>query len=253
MIRNEEFLQLREAYIEIGKMVQKYGYGQYNGILRILMGQVNCIDSDESDGEKMKYLIESYSKLFASRGGLSDFMIYDADVQLRNQLNEKYNDEVKRVWNIMKDYKSNGKLASNLVYWQLRNHQHRTVGDKKMHDNYIVGYNVDVEKKNIVIKMYNNTKEKQSEILFSEVLTHSFKCMIDYNIIFDIEEREISAFCIDNQEELKKLEGYCWPIDYQTEKELIAFLKNNGYKYIRVNSSYGMFGWILAKSYEIVE
>ena len=52
----------------------------------------------------MKYLIESYSKLFASRGGLSDFIIYDADVQLRNQLNEKYNDEVKRVWNIMKDY-----------------------------------------------------------------------------------------------------------------------------------------------------
>ena len=92
MIGNEEFLQLREAYIEIGKMVQKYGYGQYNGILRILMGQVNCIDSDESDGEKMKYLIESYSKLFASRGGLSDFIIYDADVQLRNQLNEKYND-----------------------------------------------------------------------------------------------------------------------------------------------------------------
>ena len=52
----------------------------------------------------MKYLIESYSKLFTSRGGLSDFIIYDADVQLRNQLNEKYNDEVKRVWNIMKDY-----------------------------------------------------------------------------------------------------------------------------------------------------
>lgn len=104
MIRNEEFLQLREAYIEIGKMVQKYGYGQYNGILRILMGQVKCIDSDENDGKKMKYLTESYSKLFALRGGLSDFIIYDADVQLRNQLNEKYNDEVKRVWNIMKDY-----------------------------------------------------------------------------------------------------------------------------------------------------
>ena len=104
MIRNEDFVELRESYIEIGKMVQKYGYGQYNGILRILMGQVNCIDSDENDGEKMKYLTESYSKLFALRGGLSDFIIYDADVQLRNQLNEKYNDKVKKVWNIMKDY-----------------------------------------------------------------------------------------------------------------------------------------------------
>ena len=67
-------------------------------------GQVNCIDSDENDGKKMKYLTESYSKLFALRGGLSDFIIYDADVQLRNQLNEKYNDKVKKVWNIMKDY-----------------------------------------------------------------------------------------------------------------------------------------------------
>lgn len=104
MIKNEEFSQLRVSYIEIGKMVQKYGYGQYNGILRILMGQVNCIDSDTNYDEKIKYLIESYSKLFISRGGLSDFVIYDADVQLRNQLNEKYNNEVKKVWSIMKDY-----------------------------------------------------------------------------------------------------------------------------------------------------
>lgn len=104
MIRNEDFLQLRESFIEIGKMVQKYGYGQYNGILEILMGQVNCIDSDERNGEKLKYLIESYRKLFASRGGLSDFIIYDEDLQLRNQLNAKYNGEVNKVWNIMKDY-----------------------------------------------------------------------------------------------------------------------------------------------------
>lgn len=104
MEKNEEFLQLRVSYIEIGKMVQKYGHGQYNGILRILMGQINCIDSNESDEEKIKYLKESYSKLFISRGGLSDFVIYDEDVQLRNQLNANYNNEVKRIWNIMKNY-----------------------------------------------------------------------------------------------------------------------------------------------------
>lgn len=104
MIKDEEFQQLRVSYIEIWKMVQEYGYGQYDGILRILMGQVNCIDSDESDAEKMKYLIESYSKLFVSRGGLCDFVIFTEDVQLRNSMNEKYNDEVKKIWRIMKDY-----------------------------------------------------------------------------------------------------------------------------------------------------
>lgn len=104
MINNEELLQLRVSYIEIGKMVQKYGCGQYNGILRILMGQVDCIDSDENDDEKLQYLLESYNRLFASRGGLSDFVIYDADFQLRNQLNEKYNNEVNKLWTILKNY-----------------------------------------------------------------------------------------------------------------------------------------------------
>lgn len=96
MFEKEEVLQLHTSYIEIGKMVQKYGHGQYNGILNILMGQVKCIDSDENDDEKIQYLVNSYKRLFISRGGLSDFVIYDEDSQLRKQLNEKYNDEIKK-------------------------------------------------------------------------------------------------------------------------------------------------------------
>lgn len=104
MLENDEILQLRTSYIEIGKLVQKYGHGQYNGVLNILMGQVNCIDSVENEDEKMKYLIESYNRLFVSRGGLSDFVIYDENYEVRNQLNERYNEEVKKVWAIMKEY-----------------------------------------------------------------------------------------------------------------------------------------------------
>lgn len=104
MLKNKDFLQLRVSYIEVGKMVQKYGYGQYNGVLKILMGQVKCIDSDENDEEKLKYLLESYNRLFTSRGALGDFVIYDADSQLRNWLNEKYNNEVNKLWTILKDY-----------------------------------------------------------------------------------------------------------------------------------------------------
>lgn len=104
MMKGEDYLQLRASYIEIEKMVHKYGHGRYNGILRILTGQVNCIDSDESDNVKMKYLIESYRTLFVLKGGLSDFIIYDIDVQVKNQLNEKYLEEVKKIWCIIKDY-----------------------------------------------------------------------------------------------------------------------------------------------------
>ncbi len=100
MLKNENFLQLRASYIEIGKMVQKYGYGQYSGVLKILMEQVKCIDSNESDEEKLKYLLESYNRLFTSKG-LSDFVIYDTDIYLRNQLNEKYNNAVNKLWSIL--------------------------------------------------------------------------------------------------------------------------------------------------------
>ena len=92
---------------------------------------------------------------------------------------------------------------------------------------------------------------REKIICFFDVLTHLFECILDDNQILDIEEHKISNFINDNKTELKKLEGYCWPIDYQTEQELEAFLVANNYKYIKINSSYGMFGWILAKSYQV--
>lgn len=59
-------------------------------------------DEIHSNNDEPKWL--KYCRLFVSKGGLSDFIIYDVDVQVRNQLNEKYNDEVKKIWRIMKDY-----------------------------------------------------------------------------------------------------------------------------------------------------
>ena len=103
-MKNDDFLQLRISYIEIGKLLQKYGHGQYNAVLKILMSQVKCIDSDEDKDEKSQYLIESYKRLFISRGGLCDFIIYDENNEVTNQLNEKLNEEVKNVWRIIKNY-----------------------------------------------------------------------------------------------------------------------------------------------------
>ena len=124
---------------------------------------------------------------------------------------------------------------------------------KKLHDDYIIGYSVDLKEKSVIIQVYNKAEKKQRKIYFSEVLTHSFKCILEFNIILDIYECAINRFVQDNQEELTKLEGYCWPIDYDTEQELIAFLTANDYKYIKIEASCGMSGWILAKSYWLDE
>lgn len=122
-----------------------------------------------------------------------------------------------------------------------------------MHDDCIIAYSVNLEEKSMVIHTYNNAKKKHAKICFFEVLTHSFKCIIDYNIILDIQECEMGFFFEDNKEELIKMKDYGWPVDYLTEQELMDFLITNEYKYIKIYSSYGMDGWILAKSYEIEE
>ena len=118
-----------------------------------------------------------------------------------------------------------------------------------MHDESVIVYSVNVEEKTIIIQMRSN-EGAENKICFREVLTHSFKCILDYNLIMDIQEVEISRFISDHYDELIKMKSYCWPIDYNTEQDLLTFLITNKYKYIKINSSYGMYGWILAKSYE---
>ena len=56
-----------------------------------------------------------------------------------------------------------------------------------MHDDCIVAYNVNLQEKYIVIQTYNSDKKKRSKLKFSEVLTHSFKCIVNSNIIYDIQ------------------------------------------------------------------
>lgn len=119
------------------------------------------------------------------------------------------------------------------------------------HDDYIVEYNVVLQGKKLTIQTYNDYEKRKKKIVFSEVLTHSFKGALDWNQVLDIYEREISCFVKDNQKELEEMEGYCWPICYKTEQELRPFLKDNKYKYILIASSYGMSGWVPAKSFYV--
>ena len=104
MINQEELLQLRNAYIEIGVIVQKYGCGEYDSTLTLLMDQVNCIDSQDNDEDKLRYLVESYQPIFTSRGALGDFIVYVKDDELRCRLNEEYSNNLEKIWTILKRY-----------------------------------------------------------------------------------------------------------------------------------------------------
>lgn len=120
-----------------------------------------------------------------------------------------------------------------------------------MHDSYIINYNVNIEEKKINIQTYDDITKKKKNATFYDVLTHSFECILNYNQILDISISEIENFIIENRIKLEELVGYCWPINYKNLSELQEYLIKNEYKYIKIESSYGMHGWILAKSYQI--
>lgn len=104
MLSKEEMLQLRTSYIEIGKLVQRYGHGRYN--LRTLMGQVACIDSNEEDNVKLQYLLDSYNSMFCFKEGLNEFAVCECDESRERciELNKRFRNESQKIWEILKGY-----------------------------------------------------------------------------------------------------------------------------------------------------
>ena len=107
MLSKEEMLQLRMSYVEIGKLVQKYGgYERYSVELKYLMSQVKCIDSDEDDNSKLQYLVQGYKGLVWHKGSLEEFAICNSgeSKEVERQLNRKLDEEWEKVWAILRKY-----------------------------------------------------------------------------------------------------------------------------------------------------
>jgi len=122
-----------------------------------------------------------------------------------------------------------------------------------LHDSEIISYVVDLKGRKIKIHMeqHASTLVKNIDIIFSDVLAHSFNNELSGSIIFDIDKYDITKFMEDNRGLLEKQKNYCWPMYYDTTKELANKLLQEQYCYYVISSSYGLSGWILAKSYQI--
>jgi len=126
-----------------------------------------------------------------------------------------------------------------------------------VHDNIIKGYDVDFENETLVIKTeYNITRPKvvheETDIVFRGYLTHTFYLPMKNSVIFDTYELSIGQFLKNEREVLMLGKNSCWPIHYENIEELSCFLHNNSYMVFIVGSSYGLNGWVIAKSMEIV-
>ena len=121
-----------------------------------------------------------------------------------------------------------------------------------IHDNEIVSYEVNFKKGRFKINT-KNSQENSIVILFDEVLTHLFKHEMSNSILFDIEKYEMEEFIKYNEKLLNETKDYCWPINYDTIKELKNKLIEGKYNYYVISSSLGLNGWVLAKEMTIQE
>lgn len=101
---NQELDELRDIFYELGKLVQRYGGKYYTIQLNIIMGIIECIDSEATKEEKTVYVLERYKALSTPRDGLSDFYIHDDDFHTRLELNKPLDGLKERLWEIMKQY-----------------------------------------------------------------------------------------------------------------------------------------------------
>ncbi|MGZ9640379.1 hypothetical protein [Bacillus cereus] len=120
-----------------------------------------------------------------------------------------------------------------------------------VHDNIIISYQVNLEKKEIRIHTLTELG-KNVYIVFSDVLAHRFNTQISYSIIFNIDEDPLSDFFKKNKKLLEQEKPYGWPTDYEDIKELEKTLVKENYIYYNICASYGLSGWVLAKKLEIL-
>ncbi|MDN8592644.1 hypothetical protein Q0V21_28385 [Paenibacillus sp. 11B] len=123
-----------------------------------------------------------------------------------------------------------------------------------VHDNIILSYEVDLENERIRMRTrsYHSDLSEDTDILFSDVLAHSFDTPMQGSIIFDINDVGLDHFINYNRDLLEKERGQGWAISYKTDEELESKLIEGEYLYLVITSSYGLSGWVLAKKVELI-
>ena len=129
--------------------------------------------------------------------------------------------------------------------------------EKSVHDNFIVGYEVQCERREVRLftEYRDGDKLERTVVVFSGVEAYTFRYDCMGNIIFDIEE--VSAESIVSARQAEFAEGHRlsgWPRFWRDSlDEVYKYLREQETRGFELSSSYGMDGWVIARSMEIRE
>ena len=121
-----------------------------------------------------------------------------------------------------------------------------------VHDNQLFAYSVDGVSKRIVLhtSYHEQSPVEYTDIVFDGVLDHMFRDVLLPSIIFDV-ERADTAYVLNQYLDMLA-EGHRrggWPSFYDPEVANMARkVSSEGCHLFTVTSSYGIDGWVVARS-----
>ena len=126
---------------------------------------------------------------------------------------------------------------------------------ESFHDNEIIRYEVNLREREVIIytQIRKDSNTIRFKIVFSNVIAHLFENELPGSIILELRKDSLGDFIRENKEILNSMREFLWPVDYDTFEELQEILLDAGYRYYSIISSYGLCGWILAKTVQVYE
>lgn len=125
------------------------------------------------------------------------------------------------------------------------------MSEPSIHDSLLIGYEVDGTARRIVLHTmpHQGGGEVPVDVIFESVAAYHFEGDCLHNIIFDIAETEAREVVGDGTAFRERHRICGWPRDWNSRAEGPAeFFARENLKVFAISCSYGMTGWVAAKS-----
>ena len=131
------------------------------------------------------------------------------------------------------------------------------MSERSVHDNNIYAYSVLCEQRRLILytEFTHGTSKEYTDVVFTGVVAHHFEDVLAGNVLFQVEVVEVERIIKGWSDLFAERKNYGWPddLDYDGPDALIGMLRQREIKGFEVAGSYGLHGWVLARSKGIRE
>jgi len=124
------------------------------------------------------------------------------------------------------------------------------VSEQYVHDSLVYAVLVECERRIVTLfTAYPHWEPTElTDVVFTGVLAHHFRHVLEGNILDEIVAVEVNAFVGEHAGDFDRASKWGWPPDYTAADAFRESLRVGGFQPYEISSSYGMSGWVIARS-----